>query len=167
MPWWWSATTDSSPRRSPTAISCSERSTRSRAKSRCAAPERSLALVRGCVKSRTSQRTATRSQLRVVVRRSWLGRWTSPLQWATRNPWSFTLGRILRNHSFDAINEVLRLVEPLRRELQTVGVACWPQSLEAWPPGHGACGLYRASVVGRMPEPAAGWHHDGVANPPA
>lgn len=74
------------------------------------------------------------------------------------------LNRFLRIHSVEGIDDVLGLVEPLRRDLQTVGVACSPETLEAWSDALGACGVDRICAVGSMPEPAAGWHHDGVGN---
>ena len=75
-----------------------------------------------------------------------------------------SLNRFLPIHSFDVIGELLHLVEPLHPNLQTVGVACSPQTLEACSRALGARGADRICAVGSMPEPAAGWHHDGVSN---
>ncbi|MFL4474857.1 acyl-CoA reductase [Paeniglutamicibacter sp. MACA_103] len=74
------------------------------------------------------------------------------------------LNRFLRIHPVDGIDDVVRLVAPLRRVLQTVGVACSPETLETWSQDLAGCGVDRICGVGRMPEPAAGWHHDGVGN---
>lgn len=74
------------------------------------------------------------------------------------------LNRVLRIHAVNGIDDVGRLAAPLRRHLQTVGVACSPQRLGEWADVLGRCGTDRICAVGQMPAPAAGWHHDGRGN---
>lgn len=74
------------------------------------------------------------------------------------------LNRLLRVHPVDGIDDVVRLAGPLSRYLQSVGIACSPERLDAWSLALGRCGVDRICAVGQMPEPAAGWHHDGRGN---
>lgn len=71
------------------------------------------------------------------------------------------LNRVVRVHPVDGIGEVGELLRPIRRHLQTAGVACSPERLDAWAAVLGDCGVDRICAIGQMPEPAAGWHHDG------
>ncbi|WP_051476558.1 acyl-CoA reductase [Arthrobacter sp. Br18] len=74
------------------------------------------------------------------------------------------LNRLLRVHPVDGMDDVERLAAPVRRYLQTAGVACSPDRLDDWAQALGRCGVDRICAVGQMPEPAAGWHHDGRGN---
>lgn len=71
------------------------------------------------------------------------------------------LNRLVRVHPVDDVEEVEGLLRPLRRYLQTAGVACAPERLDHWATVLGRCGVDRICAIGQMPEPAAGWHHDG------
>ncbi|WNV77629.1 acyl-CoA reductase [Geodermatophilus sp. DSM 44513] len=71
------------------------------------------------------------------------------------------LNRVVRVHPVDALEDVVPLLLPLRHHLQTAGVACAPERLDAWASLLGRCGVDRVCAVGQMPQPAAGWHHDG------
>ncbi len=71
------------------------------------------------------------------------------------------LNRLVRVHPIKDIEEAQRLLLPLRRYLQTAGIACAPERLEQWAAVLGRCGIDRICAVGQMPEPAPGWHHDG------
>ena len=77
---------------------------------------------------------------------------------------SSPLNRVLRVHAVSGISDVEALCAPLKRHLQTVGVACSPQRLEEWAQVLGRCGADRICAVGQMPAPAPGWHHDGKGN---
>jgi hypothetical protein len=74
------------------------------------------------------------------------------------------LNRVVRVHAVDAIDAVPALLAPLRRHLQTAGIACAPERAGQWASVLGACGVDRICAIGQMPEPAAGWHHDGRGN---
>ena len=74
------------------------------------------------------------------------------------------LNRVVRVHPVDAIEDVPPLLAPLRRHLQTAGIACAPERAGHWASLLGACGVDRICAIGQMPEPAAGWHHDGRGN---
>ena len=67
----------------------------------------------------------------------------------------------MRVHPVDGLADVGRLLGPLRRFLGTAGVACAPERLEEWAETLGRLGCTRVCAVGRMPDPAPGWHHDG------
>jgi hypothetical protein len=71
------------------------------------------------------------------------------------------LNRVVRVHPVDGLQDVVPLLLPLRRYLQTAGVACAPDRLDTWASLLGRCGVDRVCAVGQMPRPAAGWHHDG------
>lgn len=82
-------------------------------------------------------------------------------------PESFTLSplnRVVRVHPVSGIDDVEPLLVPLRNHLQSVGVACAPERLSGWARVLGKCGVDRICAVGQMPDPAAGWHHDGVGS---
>lgn len=72
-----------------------------------------------------------------------------------------TLNRLVRVHPVDGIEDVQRFVDPVRQHLQTVGVACATERLTHWAEVLAGCGVDRICAVGQMPNPAAGWHHDG------
>ena len=74
------------------------------------------------------------------------------------------LNRVVRVHPVDAIEQVTSLLAPVRRHLQTAGIACAPERATHWATILGACGVDRICAIGQMPEPAAGWHHDGRGN---
>ncbi len=74
------------------------------------------------------------------------------------------LNRLVRVHPVDWIEAVPPLLAPLRRHLQTAGIACAPERAGHWASVLGACGVDRVCAIGQMPEPAAGWHHDGHGN---
>jgi hypothetical protein len=74
------------------------------------------------------------------------------------------LNRVVRVHPVDGIEDVVPQLLPLRRYLQTAGVACAPERLDAWASLLGRCGADRICAVGQMPQPAAGWHHDGLGS---
>jgi hypothetical protein len=71
------------------------------------------------------------------------------------------LNRLVRVHPVEGIEDVEQLLVPVRRYLQTAGVACAPERLHRWAGVLGRCGVDRICAVGQMPDPAAGWHHDG------
>ncbi|HET7327409.1 MAG TPA: acyl-CoA reductase [Nocardioidaceae bacterium] len=71
------------------------------------------------------------------------------------------LNRLVRVHPVDSIDDVEALIAPVHRYLQTAGVACAPGRLTEWAQVLGRCGADRICAVGQMPDPAAGWHHDG------
>ena len=74
------------------------------------------------------------------------------------------LNRLLRVHPVEGIDDVERLAAPVRRHLQTAGVACSPDRLDGWAETLGRLGVDRICAIGQMPQPAAGWHHDGRGN---
>ncbi|WP_064972447.1 acyl-CoA reductase [Modestobacter caceresii] len=74
------------------------------------------------------------------------------------------LNRVVRVHPVDGVEDVVPYLLPLRRYLQTAGVACAPERLDAWASLLGRCGADRICAVGQMPQPAAGWHHDGLGS---
>lgn len=74
------------------------------------------------------------------------------------------LNRVVRVHPVAGIADVEARVAWLRDHVQSVGVACAPERLPDWARVLGRCGVDRICAVGQMPDPAAGWHHDGVGS---
>ena len=64
----------------------------------------------------------------------------------------------------DLVQDVPRLVVPVRRYLQTCGVAAAPARRQALAERLGPLGLDRVCPLGRMGDVAATWHHDGRFN---
>ena len=74
------------------------------------------------------------------------------------------LNRLIRVHPFDEMSAVEELLRPLHRHVQTAGIACAPERVSDWADALGRCGVDRICAIGQMPQPAAGWHHDGRGN---
>jgi hypothetical protein len=64
----------------------------------------------------------------------------------------------------DLVQDVPRLAVPIRRYLQTCGVAAAPTRQQALAERLGQLGLDRVCPLGRMGDVAATWHHDGRCN---
>jgi len=64
----------------------------------------------------------------------------------------------------DALDDVVPLIAPHARFLQTAGIACAPQELFALSEALGRAGVTRIAALGAMTTPEAGWHHDGRFN---
>ncbi|MES2611477.1 MAG: acyl-CoA reductase [Pseudomonadota bacterium] len=64
----------------------------------------------------------------------------------------------------DALDDVVPVVAPHSRFLQTAGVAAAPAELFRLAGLLGAVGVTRISAIGAMSAPEAGWHHDGRFN---
>jgi hypothetical protein len=61
----------------------------------------------------------------------------------------------------DLVLDVPRLAEPVRRYLQTCGVAASAERIRALACGLGQLGLDRVCPLGRMGDVSPTWHHDG------
>ena len=64
----------------------------------------------------------------------------------------------------DALDEVVPLVAPHARFLQTAGIAAAPDELFRVAEALGRVGVTRVCALGAMTAPEAGWHHDGRFN---
>ena len=64
----------------------------------------------------------------------------------------------------DVLEDVVPLVAPQARFLQTAGIACDPRELFAVAESLGRAGVTRVCALGAMTTPEAGWHHDGRFN---
>ena len=64
----------------------------------------------------------------------------------------------------DHLDDVVPLVAPHARFLQTAGVAAEPQELFRLGEALGRAGVTRICALGAMTAPEAGWHHDGRFN---
>jgi hypothetical protein len=73
-------------------------------------------------------------------------------------------GRSILVCAVDALEQVVPLVAPHARFLQTAGVACDPQQLYPLAEALGRAGVTRVCALGAMTSPEAGWHHDGRFN---
>lgn len=72
--------------------------------------------------------------------------------------------RTIQVVAVDALDDVVPLVAPHSRFLQTAGVAAAPAELFRLAGLLGAVGVTRISAIGAMSAPEAGWHHDGRFN---
>ena len=74
------------------------------------------------------------------------------------------LNRTVRVKPVDDVAAVPGLLAPVRRYLQTAGVALPDARLVALADRLGRLGLDRVCPLGQMPDPSPGWHHDGRYN---
>ncbi len=74
------------------------------------------------------------------------------------------LNRTVRVKPVADAAEVPELLRPVRRYLQTAGVALPAARLLALADQLGRLGLDRVCPLGQMPDPSPGWHHDGRYN---
>jgi hypothetical protein len=73
-------------------------------------------------------------------------------------------GRSIQVSAVDALDEVVPLVAPHARFLQTAGIASEPAELYRLAEALGRAGVTRICALGAMTSPEAGWHHDGRFN---
>lgn len=73
-------------------------------------------------------------------------------------------GRSILVCAVDSLDEVVPLVAPHARFLQTAGIACEPRDLFRLSEALGRAGVTRIAALGAMTAPEAGWHHDGRFN---
>ncbi len=71
------------------------------------------------------------------------------------------LNRTVSVVAVPALDDVVALVEPQRRWLQTAGLAASPEELFRLSTLLGRAGVTRICAIGAMASPEAGWHHDG------
>ena len=74
------------------------------------------------------------------------------------------LNRVVRVKPLDDLMELLRLLEPVKEYLQTIGIAASEERTKALAEGLGRLGASRICTIGRMQYPPASWHHDGRPN---
>ena len=73
-------------------------------------------------------------------------------------------GRSIHVSAVDALEDVVALVAPHARFLQTAGIAAAPEQLHRLAEALGRAGVTRIAALGAMTAPEAGWHHDGRFN---
>ena len=73
-------------------------------------------------------------------------------------------GRGIHVSAVDALEDVVPLVAPHARFLQTAGIAAPPDQLHRLAESLGRVGVTRIAALGAMTSPEAGWHHDGRFN---
>ncbi|HEY0825279.1 MAG TPA: acyl-CoA reductase, partial [Ramlibacter sp.] len=73
-------------------------------------------------------------------------------------------GRSISVSTVAALDDVVPLVAPHARFLQTAGIAAEPQELFRLAEALGRAGVTRICALGAMTAPEAGWHHDGRFN---
>ena len=73
-------------------------------------------------------------------------------------------GRGIQVSAVDALEEVVPVVAPHARFLQTAGIADAPDQLHRLAESLGRVGVTRIAALGAMTSPEAGWHHDGRFN---
>lgn len=75
-----------------------------------------------------------------------------------------SLNRMVKVIAFARIEDLLPVLAPHRKFMQTVGIAASPKELFQWADLLGEIGVTRMTALGRMTSPEAGWHHDGRFN---
>ncbi|MCC2673548.1 MAG: acyl-CoA reductase [Ramlibacter sp.] len=73
-------------------------------------------------------------------------------------------GRSIFVSAVEALDEVVPLIAPHARFLQTIGIAAEPRELHRMADVLGEAGVTRICALGAMTSPEAGWHHDGRFN---
>ncbi len=73
-------------------------------------------------------------------------------------------GRSILVSAVEHLDDVVPLVAPHARFLQTAGIAAEPQELFRLAEALGRVGVTRICALGAMTAPEAGWHHDGRFN---
>ena len=71
------------------------------------------------------------------------------------------LNRVVRVKPLADVGELLNLLRPVRRYLQTVGTALSPDRRDRLADALARLGVCRVCSVGEMPHPPLSWHHDG------
>jgi cytochrome c551/c552 len=74
------------------------------------------------------------------------------------------LNRLVTVVPIDHVDEIRNKVDDVKHFIQTVGVACPPQSFQSLIHILGECGVNRICFLGEMSQPEPGWHHDGRFN---
>ncbi|HSR42652.1 MAG TPA: acyl-CoA reductase [Longimicrobiales bacterium] len=71
------------------------------------------------------------------------------------------LGRVVRVHPVDRLEEALEALAPLRPHLQTVALACVGERRDELAELFAGAGAVRITSMEEAPWPPAWWHHDG------
>ncbi|GHA18486.1 acyl-CoA reductase [Oceanisphaera arctica] len=82
-------------------------------------------------------------------------------------PDSFTpspLNRTVRIIEVDDFEQVIPILIPYRKYLQTAGIAAHPKEMFKLSSMLAEVGVTRIASIGKMTSPQAGWHHDGTSN---
>ena len=74
------------------------------------------------------------------------------------------LNRTIRVTGIDSLDQIIPLISPYKKFLQTVGIAASPIELFRISEQLGQHGVTRITGLGSMTAPEAGWHHDGRFN---
>ena len=74
------------------------------------------------------------------------------------------LNRAIRIIGIDTLDQIIPLISPYKKFLQTVGIAAAPIELFRISEQLGQHGVTRITGLGSMTAPEAGWHHDGRFN---
>ena len=74
------------------------------------------------------------------------------------------LNRTIRVIGIDSLDQIIPLISPYKKFLQTVGIAAAPIELFRISEQLGQHGVTRITGLGSMTAPEAGWHHDGRFN---
>ena len=92
------------------------------------------------------------------------GRWTVVYEQLQDSFMPSPLNRTVRIIEVDDFAQVLPVLIPYRKYLQTVGIAAAPQTLFSLSAALAELGVTRICAIGKMTAPEAGWHHDGTSS---
>ncbi|GGG94232.1 acyl-CoA reductase [Staphylococcus pragensis] len=74
------------------------------------------------------------------------------------------LNRFIRIMPFNCINELVQLITPYRKYIQTIGIAGSKETVFDWCEKLSCTGVSRFTSLKSMTLPEEGWHHDGGFN---
>lgn len=92
------------------------------------------------------------------------GRWTVIYEQLQDSFTPSPLNRTVRVIEIDDFEQVIPVLSPYRKYLQTAGIAASPEEMFRLSSMLAEVGVTRISSIGTMTSPQAGWHHDGTSS---
>jgi hypothetical protein len=113
---------------------------------------------------RNNQELEAISDPKKVIITNKVGSWTVSFSENSENFSLSGLNRTIRIIGVDSLDQIIPLISPYKKFLQTVGIAASPIELFRMSEQLGQHGVTRITGLGSMTAPEAGWHHDGRFN---
>ena len=113
---------------------------------------------------RNNQELEAISDPKKVIITNKVGSWTVSFSENSENFSLSGLNRTIRIIGVDSLDQIIPLISPYKKFLQTVGIAASPIELFRISEQLGQHGVTRITGLGSMTAPEAGWHHDGRFN---
>ena len=113
---------------------------------------------------RNNQELEAISDPKNIIMSNEVGSWTVSFSENAENFSLSGLNRTIRVIGIDSLDQIIPLISPYKKFLQTVGIAASPIELFRISEQLGQNGVTRITGLGSMTAPEAGWHHDGRFN---